>query len=150
MASEMLVNLPRVKRSTVWMFTDTTNAFKALTYNHIFFIFTSAVVLHFIYFHFVSYTVSSFGYTSRRKVQHIFRSHNFTSTTSHLFFDTYAIFAHECRICECELVLIHLCYTGISSFAGDLINSVICLEEASNSTCVTSVAGLYFENTCCA
>lgn len=31
---------------------------------------------------------------------------------------------------------------GISSFAGDLINSVICLEEASNSTCVTSVAGL--------
>lgn len=43
---------------------------------------------------------------------------------------------------ECELVLIHLCYTGISSFAGDLINSVICFEEASNSTCVTSVAGL--------
>lgn len=39
-------------------------------------------------------------------------------------------------------MLIHLCYTGISSFAGDLINSVICLEEASNSTCVTSVAGL--------
>lgn len=31
---------------------------------------------------------------------------------------------------------------GISSFAGDLINSVIWLEEASNSTCVTSVAGL--------
>lgn len=31
---------------------------------------------------------------------------------------------------------------GISSFAGDLINSVICLEEASNSTCVTSVAEL--------
>lgn len=59
-----------------------------------------------------------------------------------LFFDTCAIFAHECRICECELVLIHLCYTSISSFAGDLINSVICLEEASNSTCVTSVAGL--------
>lgn len=54
----------------------------------------------------------------------------------------FSICAHERRICECELVLIHLCYTGISSFAGDLINSVICLEEASNSTCVTSVAGL--------
>lgn len=57
-------------------------------------------------------------------------------------FNTDAISAYKHRICECELVLIHLCYTGISSFAGDLINSVICLEEASNSTCVTSVAGL--------
>lgn len=46
------------------------------------------------------------------------------------------------HIHECELVLIHLCYMGISSFAGDLINSVIWLEEAPNSTCVTSVAGL--------
>lgn len=46
------------------------------------------------------------------------------------------------HIHKCELVLIHLCYMGVSSFAGDLINSVIWLEEASNSTCVTSVAGL--------
>lgn len=59
------------------------------------------------------------------------------------WFREWNVVAHrESHAHERELVLIHLCYTGISSFAGDLINAVICLEETSNSTCVTSVAGL--------
>jgi len=72
-----------------------------------------------------------------------FLFHNFTSTISHSSLVlVLVVFVYERHVRKCELVLIHLCYTGISSFAGDLINSVICLEEASNSTCVTSVAGL--------
>jgi len=51
---------------------------------------------------------------------------------------------------ERELVLIQLCYAGISSFAGDLINSVIWLEEAPKFHLRYECRGIVFENTCCA
>jgi len=64
-ASEMLVNPPHVKQSTVWMFIDTANAYLKHWYTPYFFIFTSVLVIHLIYFPFVWYSVLLFRYITQ-------------------------------------------------------------------------------------